>query len=130
MYKNALHPRAKYYNSILPSMYREAYPVMQTKFEAYFFQDRSWCYELKTWTEKIALQIKSKLDVKNLASYGKFTLNTFRSTQPSHVQQCAEGVKQICELFGNIKEKSEELKSLRTDMYVGMTLKSGMKRKG
>ena len=129
LYKNPVHPRTVYYNSILPTIYKDAYPVMQTKFENYFFKERMWRYELKEWKDKTEKKIQFYMDVSNPASYGKFTLPTFKSVSPAHIEQCGAGVQKLIEAIDHITEKVEELKVARDELYVGMTLKQGMAEK-
>ena len=102
---------------------------MQIKFESYFFQERAWRFEFKSFKDNTIQKINALLDMKNLAAYGQFTLSTFKSTQSSHIQQCSEGVNKMSNVLDTINEQYEELKAGRSNLYEGMTLKSGMKEK-
>jgi predicted transcriptional regulator len=129
LYQNPQHQRTKYYNSILPAIYEEAYPSLQTKFESYLFKERSWRYVLHTWKKDIELKLNSKLDATNFAAYGKFVSETFTSINPEHKRQCSEGVQKIQPLLDEVEEKKEELKVARGELYVGNTLKPSMAEK-
>ena len=129
LYKNPQHPRTKYYNSILPQIYTESFPLLQTKFENYLFQERESRYKFVLWRNEIEKKVKSKLDSKNPASYGIFTSNTFQSFQNVHRQQCLRGIQEITELYDKVKGKVDELKTARSELYIGNSLKLGMKDK-
>lgn len=88
-----------------------------------------WRYELKEWKDKTQKQIQFYVDVSNPASYGKFTLPTFKSVSPSHIEQCGEGMQKLGQAIDHITEKVEELKVARAELYVGMTVKLGMREK-
>jgi len=129
LYKNPQHSRTKYFNSILPDMYQECYPLLQTKFESYFFKEREWRYELTVWKDDILKKLNAKLAINNPAAYGKYLSETFKYYQPVHKQYCSKGIEELEPVDDAIKEKSEELKVARGDLYIGNTLKPGKKEK-
>ena len=70
-------------------------------------------------------QINANLDSKNLASYGKFLDDNKKIVPLNGIKQCEEGVEQMSSVADAFNEKKGELKALKSDMYVGITLKLG-----
>jgi hypothetical protein len=128
-YKDPKFPRTKYSNEILPLIYRSAYPILQTKFEEYFFRERAWRYEYKEWKDKMDHQLTVSTDRKNLASYARYLEDGSRSIGTQHMKRCNEGIDKMTELADNIAEKKMELKYVKGELYIGNTLKGGMAEK-
>jgi hypothetical protein len=129
LYKDPKFPRTKFSKEILPSIHKSAYPVLQGRFENYFYGERSWRFDFIKWKAKIETQIKVSSDEQNLASYAKFANISFKSLSALHMHKCNKWITIMAEFCDNLTEKKEELKHVKSDLYVGNTLKAGMDEK-
>ncbi|XP_070567224.1 uncharacterized protein [Ptychodera flava] len=109
LYADPKHSRTVYYNDILPTMYKAAYPHLQSKFQDYLYKERRERYIRK----QVLDDLKKKFNFKtsqNDAAYGKF-INMKQTPRVSYVEMCERGVKELNKfLKEEINAEEEKIK--------------------
>lgn len=129
MLKNPQHRRTRFYNKILPSVYAAAYPNLQTRFESFFFKERAWRFDFVTWVEDLKSKFESKVNPNNPAAIGKFLQPNYTSSKPADAHLCSKGIEELKAVLDELEEKNEELKSVRSSLFVNNAIKAGMTEK-
>ena len=62
-----------------------------------------------------------------MASFGKFTEDTFRTSSQNQVRQCCIGIEEIQKLKEEVENKYKDMLTSRTDLYIGNTVKQGIR---
>jgi hypothetical protein len=125
LYAHPKHERTRYYNEILPQMYKGAFTELGERFQDYFFKERSERYDFKIWQDGLNRKMSFLLHEPNHSGLNKYLSDNMKNYKSGSVSHCSSGLSQLQGLSSTIDEKLEHFKIKRGDLYVYNTLKSG-----
>ena len=74
-------------------------------------------------------KFESKVNPNNPAAIGKFLQPNYTSSKPADAHLCSKGIEELKAVLDELEEKNEELKSVRSSLFVNNAIKAGMTEK-
>lgn len=124
LYKDPKHERTKYFNAILPDIYKHAHPFLLGGFSKYLYTEREKRFQRKKLIEKVTHNVDMLFAENNEASCFKFLSMNSSVLQRNNADIASKGVVKLEELVCKLEKKEEEIKSNLATLFDKNKLKA------
>ena len=124
LYKDPKHERTRYFNDILPEIYKHAHPHFQGSFSNYLYTERERRFQTKKLIEKINHDMNVLFSEQNEASCFRFLSLDHLSIKQNHCDIISSGIKKLEELLSKAEKEEKEIRANMETLFHKNKLKA------